>query len=507
MAAYTQSDIDALAQAKASAQQAYDAAQAQEDSQFGGLIALQQHASYLYDQISKAPTLAAQADAQAAYDAADAQAQAMENAHSIFLNTVKGPAGDAASAAFNAYEQAMAQFNASQSQAAAIDDTPKPSPSVVSSGSGDPVPSTLTGPNAQAVAAGNFAYGSLGGDLPGTLSNASLVDTNTILPNTQKTVISKDQLNAADTNYTTAMNQLSAFQAAGDTSSPEYQAAKQNAVDSQYKWELARNNLEEVASTDQAGLSDNNPPVTALQGTDIVPTITPVDLGPIPTVSQTPVATASTDAAPDPIVVTGHKTALDPRIRIKAQTSQVGDLYSGITDILNETNGVVFPFTPTITLQHRAEYSKMSPTHANTDYWIYTNTPAPQIQIQGQFSAQNLKEAKYLLAATHFFRTVTKMHFGSKDPQAGLPPPVLLLNGYGTYMFNNLNIIITDFSMDMPNNVDYIEVPATGGTAWVPSLTNISVTCVVQQTPAMQRDDFNFKAFASGDLLAQKGWI
>ena len=75
-------------------------------------------------------------------------------------------------------------------------------------------------------------------------------------------------------------------------------------------------------------------------------------------------------------------------------------------------------------------------------------------------------------------------------------------------MFNDLNVIITDFAMDMPSNVDYLEVTVDGGTAWVPSLTTISVTCVVQQTPAMQRDDFSFNDFASGSLmLSKKGWI
>ena len=179
--------------------------------------------------------------------------------------------------------------------------------------------------------------------------------------------------------------------------------------------------------------------------------------------------------------------------------------------MLKETDGVFFPFTPTIDFSHRAEYSSMAPTHANTSYYSYTHTPAVQITITGQFSAQNLAEAKYTLAAMHFFRTVTKMHFGAQEAEkgtAGLPPPVLNLSGYGEFMFNDLAIIIQEFKMDLPNNVDYIEVEHAGGMAWVPSLTTFTVSCVVQNTPKQQRDEFSFTDFASGKLMTgARGWI
>lgn len=101
------------------------------------------------------------------------------------------------------------------------------------------------------------------------------------------------------------------------------------------------------------------------------------------------------------------------------------------------------------------------------------------------------------------------MHFGSTDPEAGLPPPPLVLSGYGDFMFNDLTVILTDFSMALPNNVDYLEVDIGGHTAWVPSLTTFNITCVVQQTPKQQRDQFNLKEFTSGKMMSSgtKGWI
>ena len=365
---------------------------------------------------------------------------------------------------------------------------------LVSSGSGQSV-------NAKAVSAGDFAYGALGNGTAGGMGNAALLSTKTILPNTRRTSISKTQLEAADKDYTKQMNLLSQHWSVNDTTSDSYEAQKQAAMTSQYQWELARNNLEETASTD---LASRITPASVIDGD--LPNI-PVDL--------TGLGTDLPDLSED-IVVTG-KPNKDQRIRIKAKSGNADQIYGKDADsmlfMLRETDGVFFPFTPSIDFSHRAEYSSMAPTHANTSYYSYTHTPAVQITITGQFSAQNLAEAKYTLAAMHFFRTVTKMHFGrqeaeSPDGLAGLPPPVLELSGYGDYMFDNLNIIIQEFKMDMPNNVDYIEVEHAGAFAWVPALTTFTVSCVVQNTPKQQRDDFSFTDFASGELMrGSGGWI
>lgn len=381
-----------------------------------------------------------------------------------------------------------------------IDATPKPAKAPVKSGSGT---RSSTSVNADAISAGDFAYGDLGNGTAGGLGNAALIDTKTILPNTRKTQVSRNQLEAADHEYTKQMNLLSGFWSSGVTSGAAYDAQKQNAMSAQYNWELARNDLEEVALSERASIFDQTPTTI-----DQLPTSGNVDLSGLSNdLTQLP-SDAPTDT---PITVTA--VSKDHRLRI-APRERNGNLFpffgdnSSVLYQLNETNGVIFPYTPTITYQHKAVYSEMQPTHANTTYHTYTNTPAIQIQIEAQFSAQNLAEAKYTLAAMHFFRSATKMHFGETDPNAGLPPPILVLSGYGDFMFNDLNVILTDFSMAMPNNVDYIEVSIGSSLAWVPALTTFNLTCIVQQTPKMQREDFNLDNFASGKMMSdKKGWI
>ena len=125
---------------------------------------------------------------------------------------------------------------------------------------------------------------------------------------------------------------------------------------------------------------------------------------------------------------------------------------------LTVTNGLVFPYTPQITLSHQANYQSTSPVHNNYPFLSYENSKVENITITGEFYCEDAVEAQYWVAAVHYLRSVTKMKFGS-DADAGAPPPVVKLNGYGDYVFNNVPVVVTNFQMDLPKDVDYI---ATG---------------------------------------------
>lgn len=215
-----------------------------------------------------------------------------------------------------------------------------------------------------------------------------------------------------------------------------------------------------------------------------------------------------------------------------------GSLIYGIGGImapLITTDGMVFPYQPTITWQQDVQYTEMELIHTNQDIQAYKRTPSPKFSIDGEFTVQNQAEGKYALACIHFLRTVTKMHFGDSDPNRGTPPPVLLFDAYGAYMFNSLPVIVTQFSVSLPKDVDYVPVdvnsntsglnslnqtgqwnkltesyfPATGSNsniAWLPALFNIQVQLTVQNTPARLRA-FKLEDFRSGALLQKGGWI
>ena len=94
------------------------------------------------------------------------------------------------------------------------------------------------------------------------------------------------------------------------------------------------------------------------------------------------------------------------------------------------TDGVIFPYTPNISLNYAAKYDAYDLIHSNYRGYFYKNSAIDNISVKGTFTAQNTREAAYLLAVIHFFRTVTKMFYG-QDAQAGTPPPLVYLSGLG----------------------------------------------------------------------------
>ena len=238
----------------------------------------------------------------------------------------------------------------------------------------------------------------------------------------------------------------------------------------------------------------------------------------------------------------------------------------GILAPLAATDGVIFPYTPTIETSYQAKYDSYDLTHSNYRGYFYKNSMVENISIKGTFTAQDTKEAQYLLAVIHFFKSVTKMFYG-QDAQAGTPPPLVYLSGFGKYQFNESPCVVTNFGYSLPNDVDYIRAdgfnniglnmenrrsqssgPAPGGSlgtviaiidrlsnaglkngslsnrpspgqvnqnvsnqtsinsTYVPTKMEISLTLLPMQTRNQVSKQFSLKSFANGSLLAGGGF-
>ena len=119
------------------------------------------------------------------------------------------------------------------------------------------------------------------------------------------------------------------------------------------------------------------------------------------------------------------------------------------------TSGVVFPYTPAINTNYRADYSPYTLTHSNYKGYFYNSSYMDAVNITATFTAQDTLEAEYLLAVIHFFRSVTKMFYG-QDTQRGSPPPLVFLSGLGEYQFNQHPCVVSQFTYNLPADVDYI---------------------------------------------------
>jgi len=219
---------------------------------------------------------------------------------------------------------------------------------------------------------------------------------------------------------------------------------------------------------------------------------------------------------------------------------KVGDGAAGILNPLQETEGVIFPYTPAISVAYAANYTPFDPTHSNYKIYQYTNSSVDSFSITCDFTAQDTTEANYLLAVIHFFKSITKMFYGKdQNPKPGTPPPLCYLSGLGEFQFDNHPLAITGFTYSLPIDVDYIRAlpqPAisgagqptsysvqrlinngastskpqwsngssTGKPTYVPTKMQISITA----HPIVSRNNisnkFSLKEYATGQLLLGK---
>ena len=197
----------------------------------------------------------------------------------------------------------------------------------------------------------------------------------------------------------------------------------------------------------------------------------------------------------------------DWRVRISLANP---DVFDGGKDIQNpvfkQTQGLIFPYTPNVTVTHAARYSEQALTHTNYKSYFYEGSEVQAITINGGFTVQNLEEGQYLLAAIYFLRSATKMFYG-KDLAANAPPPLVYLDGYGDFYFPHVSCVITNFSHTMPGDVDYVEIPinAKAQRTLMPTTSNIQVTLQPIYSRKNTFDNFTLEKFSRGELLAGKG--
>lgn len=158
------------------------------------------------------------------------------------------------------------------------------------------------------------------------------------------------------------------------------------------------------------------------------------------------------------------ETKQDWRVRLSLAPSATY-LYKaenpGILKPLKDTDGVIFPYLPTVNVSYIANYDPQELTHSNYKAYQYRSSSVEQVQISGDFTAQDTNEANYMLAVIHFFRSVTKMFYGQdQNPKPGTPPPLVFLFGLGDFQFNAHPLVVTNFNYSLPNDVDYIRASA-----------------------------------------------
>ena len=159
----------------------------------------------------------------------------------------------------------------------------------------------------------------------------------------------------------------------------------------------------------------------------------------------------------------GDADANDWRVRLSL-ANWTSFKTSPVLTPLKDAGGLIFPYTPTITMASTATYTKLNTVHTNYTFHAFQHSDPGEITITAPMNVEDATQGLYWIAAAHYLRSLTKMWTGS-DPKAGNPPPIVMLNGYGNYVFKNIPVVVTSFSTTLNKDCDYIGVNVVGSAA------------------------------------------
>lgn len=150
--------------------------------------------------------------------------------------------------------------------------------------------------------------------------------------------------------------------------------------------------------------------------------------------------------------------------------------------LLEQNQGILFPYTPTIEVSHAANYSSNPVTHSNFNQYFYKNSEIKPISLSAIFTVQNAYEAEILIAVQHLCRVLTKMPFGNDQTpfKSGSPPPVCRLYAHGDFQLDNVPVVVSSYKMSLPNDVNYFttEPSSIYGSTSVPMKATIALELI-----------------------------
>lgn len=182
---------------------------------------------------------------------------------------------------------------------------------------------------------------------------------------------------------------------------------------------------------------------------------------------------------------------------------------AGILSPLLATNGIIFPYTPIITLSHNAAYASQGVPHTNYSSVAYSGSSIDSMQVTGTFTVETQEEGRYVLAVMHFLRSVTKMFYG-QDSNRGTPPPVLRFSAHGAHMFNSFPVVVSGVTFTLEDATDYLNVEVVDSPQGSSTTTQVPMTNLfsIQLIPVFSRKrtlDFSLREYAKGNLIGKAG--
>jgi len=116
------------------------------------------------------------------------------------------------------------------------------------------------------------------------------------------------------------------------------------------------------------------------------------------------------------VAANGSAQPIDSMTDLRAVLKVPSNYLNGVfTRIFSSYGGILFPYTPQITLENKAEYSSNTPLHSNYPINFYKSSGVSDISVTAQITVQNQEDAEYYIGMIRILSALTKMRFGDES--------------------------------------------------------------------------------------------
>lgn len=218
--------------------------------------------------------------------------------------------------------------------------------------------------------------------------------------------------------------------------------------------------------------------------------------------NKTKAAAEEAQAAPQNKLSKGF----DWRARLRPKNGGKNIFYGSnaesILGLIKQSNGLIWQFTPSITYSASATYSSAQMQGMNYPINTYNQSTVEAFSVSSEFTANDVYEAQYMLAAITFLKVCTKSYFGdiaAAQGRYGTPPPVMLFEYLGDQMFNKVPVVVTNYSFSFDDDVDYVPVEWDDTMTYMPTVARMDITLLPTYNPTKLRTKFDLEKIKSGE--------
>jgi hypothetical protein len=186
------------------------------------------------------------------------------------------------------------------------------------------------------------------------------------------------------------------------------------------------------------------------------------------------------------------------------------------------TGGLIFPYMPEISEGINVKYEPVEVLQSNESFYAYRNTDNVRIEISNAvWTCDTFENARYALAALHFFRSYRLMDYGAGKGQTGRPPSPMWFSAYGNYAFQRVPVLLERATWTFPSDIDYVGIPEPGTKEWVSQtlapkrsgqqssdytwmpikFVVSSISLIVQHAPNYWLNQFNLSDYRNGNMI------